>query len=511
MKKILLLVLLLISGFVLVACDQTSTTSTVASQTSSTLPGTTSSFSTSTISTSMSVTTSGLTTLNTTTLPTTITTLPPTTTTSTTTTSYQYAPIEVSSAVYEEARKSFKFFWEVVNGDPSSPGYGMIADRFNVDNLSVGNASIASVGYGLAAIPIGIENDWIGYQEGYLRVLGTLETLKNMQRVHGFYYHFVKMSDATRAGSSEVSVIDTAILISGAIMAGEYFGGIIKEMVDEIYQAIEWNWYFDPVRAMFYMGYDPDEGKFSGHWDHAAEQLMMYVLAAGSTNYYVGKGAYDIVKNRTQKGSYGTSELFYISWAGSLFTYQFSHAWIDFRGIRDAAGYDWFNNSVQASIAAYDYGQQLASIYKTFGPNAWGASASDGPDGYNGSYGNLPSMGGIRVDGTLAPYGAAASIVFTPEKSILAIEHYASIPALQSKYGFRDAYHLGMQPTAPLSAPRPSRLIPANGWFNSDVIGIDKGITLIMIENYRSSLVWDFFMKNEAVQAGLQVLGFTQL
>jgi hypothetical protein len=101
--------------------------------------------------------------------------------------------------------------------------------------------------------------------------------------------------------------------------------------------------------------------------------------------------------------------------------------------------------------------------------------------------------------------------VFTPEKSILAIEHYASIPALQSKYGFRDAYHLGMQPTAPLSAPRPSRLIPANGWFNSDVIGIDKGITLIMIENYRSSLVWDFFMKNEAVQAGLQVLGFTQL
>ncbi len=492
MKRLLLILTIFLAWGSLLACS--TTTQTTEQTVTSTLP-------------SSSTTTSQSTTTTTTTT-TTQTTTSQTTTQTTTEQPYQYNPIEVPSSVLEEARLSFKFFWEVVNGDPSSPGYGLIADRFNVNTNQWGDSSIASVGYGLAAIPIGIENGWIGYQEGYQRALGTVQTLQAMPKVNGFFYHFVSMETGERSGTSEVSIIDTAIMIAGAIVAGEYFGGQVQEIVNQIYQAIQWDWYFDTNRNMFYMGYNPDTGRFGGHWDHVAEQLMVYVLAAGSDQYAVGPIAYNTAKNATPRGSYGSSGSFYISWAGSLFTYQFAHAWVDFRNIVDQAGYDWFDNSIRATQAAIDYGQTLAAVYKTFGINAWGASASDGPDGYNGSYGNLPSMGGIFVDGTLAPYGAAASMPFQPARAIAAIEHYTSIPQLQSKYGFRDSYHLGLQPTAPLQTPRPRRVIPVDGWFNSDVIGIDKGITLMMIENYRSGIIWHFFMQNESIQTGLQVLGF---
>jgi len=175
----------------------------------------------------------------------------------------------------------------------------------------------------------------------------------------------------------------------------------------------------------------------------------------------------------------------------------------------DEDGVDWFENSVQASIAAYDYAVAASQSYATLSDVAWGLTASDGPDGYKGNYGNLPSLGGNYIDGTLAPCGAIGSIVFTPELVIPAIENYASIPALQSKYGFRDAYNLGLTESALPTVRRPNAAIPDGGWFNDWVIGIDKGITVLMIENYRSDLIWHYFMQNEFVQKGLSELGFT--
>jgi len=443
-----------------------------------------------------------------TTVSTTSATTTETSTTATTGAPFVYAPIEVSEAVLEEARLSFDFFWEAVNGTPGSDGYGMVTDRYNVDASTMGNASIAAVGYGLAAMPIGIENDWISYQEGYDRVLGTLTTMRDMQRTHGFFYHFVSMTTARRSGTSEVSIIDTAILICGAIVAAEYFGGAIETLAYEIYDAIEWDWYYDDARDMFYMGYSPESG-FGDYWDHIAEQLMLYVLAAGSSTHPVGKEAYDKAKSQTQRKKYGSSDYFYVSYPGTLFTYQFSHAWIDFSLIRDADGYDWFDNSVQAGIAAYDYAQQLVPFYKTYGTAAWGNAASDGPNNTYFAYGNLPAGGTPKVDGTLAPYGATAMIVFTPDLSTAAAEHYAAIVPLQSKYGFRDAYNLGVQPGVPAATPRPNPEVGASGWFCDWVLGIDKGITLMMIEDYRSGLVWHFFMQSDVVQDGLDELGFT--
>jgi len=396
-----------------------------------------------------------------------------------------------------------------VNSNILSAGYGLIADRVNVDTLQKADASIASVGYGLASIPAAIENEWIGYQEGYNRVLNTLTTLENLQRTHGFYYHFVGMTTGYRSGNSEVSIIDTAILICGAIVAGEYFGGEIREKTDAIYQAIEWDWYYDPLWNMFYMGYTPESG-FTGHWDMANEQLMLYFLAAASDEFSVGKIAYDVMKDHSQIKSYGTSDSFYVSYPGPLFIYQYSHAFFDFNSYEDEDGVNWFENSVNASIAAYDYAQYMANRYKTLNATSWGMTASDGPDGYH-AYGNLPAVGTIYVDGTLAPSGSIGSIAFVPNLTIPAMEYYSNIVSLQSIYGFRDSFNLGIEEFSPAGTILPQTPIPENGWFSTDVIGIDKGVTVLMIENYRSSLIWDYFMQSAVAQKGMTELGFTEV
>jgi|HigsolmetaAR203D_1030402.scaffolds.fasta_scaffold05262_2 Uncharacterized protein conserved in bacteria len=390
-----------------------------------------------------------------------------------------------------ESRASFDFFWKEANTDPDSKGYGLIRDR------APGNpqlSSVASVGFGLTALAIGAERGWVTREEARERALGTLRTLwEHADHINGFFYHFLNMHDASAAKGSEVSVIDTAIAVCGAITAGEYFGGEVRELADQIYRRVDWEWFRDPARNMFYMGYHPGKG-FQGHWDFYAEQLMMYFLAAASPTHPADPDMFYRFTRRVR--SYGDGEPFIHSWFGSIFTYQFSHAWFDLRGKQDREGVDWWENSVRASIAHRQFAIDQSETFRTYGPDAWGLTASDGPRGYEGRYGAPPS--GFAndqhfVDGTLPPAGALGSIVFTPEESLAALRHYYSIPGLVGEYGLKDAYNTAIDPV----------------WIASDVIGIDKGITLLMIENYRSEFVWKWFMNNEHVQAGLQKTGVT--
>ncbi|WP_205410332.1 MULTISPECIES: glucoamylase family protein [Gracilibacillus] len=392
----------------------------------------------------------------------------------------------------QESELSFTFFWEEVNNNKQSKGYGLIRDRAPSNpDLS----SVASTGFGLTAIPIAVERGWISKEEAIDRVNGTLDTLlQRADHVNGVFYHFLNMEDATRAGNSEVSIIDTALLVSGALTAGEYFGGDISEKAEDIYKRVDWEWYRNPNTNQFYMSYSPEEG-FSGAWDFYAEQLILYVLGAGSPTHPTNPEMfYDFT--REQK-AYGDGEPFIHSWFGSIFTHQFSHAWFDFRGLLDQEGVDWFANSIEASKASRSFSIDHAEQFQTFGPTAWGLTASDGPDGYKGEYGSSPSGGDNSAhftDGTIPPSGAAGSIVFTPEASVEALEHYATISELWGEYGFYDAYNLDVNPA----------------WFASDVIGINKGITLLMIENYRSALVWKWFMQNSYVQQGMERIDLTE-
>ncbi|CAM2824435.1 glucoamylase family protein [Paenibacillus sediminis] len=392
-----------------------------------------------------------------------------------------------------ESKLSFEFFWKEANSDPNSPGYGLIRDRApGLPNM----ASIASVGYGLTALAIGAERGWVTRQEAYDRALGTMHTLlHHAEQQHGFFFHFLDMNTAKQYGGCEVSVIDTAICICGVLMAGEYFGGEVRTQAQAIYERVEWDWYRNPETNQFYMGYNAEKGEHFGTWDHYAEQFMMYFLGAASKTHPVPADMFDDFVRYV--GYYGGHGPIIHSTGGALFVYQFSHAWFDLRGKVDKYGVDWFENSVQASLANRQFCIDHADRSKTFGPNSWGLTACDGPRGYHGGYGADPNTTKRDyVDGTIPPCGAAGSIVFTPKESIAALQnYYTNYPKLWGKYGFQDAYNLDETPE----------------WYAEDVIGIDKGITLLMIENYRTGFVWRHFMNIEAVQEGMAKCMGTQL
>ena len=396
---------------------------------------------------------------------------------------------DITQIVEDEMKGSFDFFWEQANTTPGSSGFGLVRDRYPG---SESIASIASTGFGLTAYLIGINKGYITEQEGYERVSQTLDTLLAMDREEGFYYHFVDIESGKRAWESEVSSIDTSILMMGVLSVGEYFGGEIGEKAYQIYDTVNWPWFLDDNRQMFYMAYRPEKG-FEGHWDFYAEQLMMYVLAAGSVTHPVDEIPYYTFTRHV--ASYGDGEPFIHSWFGSLFTYQYSHAWIDFRDYVDREGVNWFDNSIKASLAQYNFAVDMDSKYETLGPNAWGLTACDGPNGYNGRYGAPPSGFDNQqhyVDDTIAPCAAIASMIFTPKQSEQALQNYASIPELKGKYGFYDAYNL------------------TEDWFDSDVIGIDKGITLLMLANAENNFVYEIMMHNETILNGLSKLQFVK-
>lgn len=394
----------------------------------------------------------------------------------------------LETVIEYEMKGAFDFFWEQANPDPASPGYGLIRDRYPG---SPGISSIAAVGFALSAYPIGVEKGYVSYDQAYERANRTLETLLGMERTEGFFYHFVEMQTGQRAWNSEVSSIDTAILMMGVLTAGEYFGGEVRAKAGQLYRDVNWNWFVDDSRQMFYMAYRPEKG-FEGHWDFYAEQLMLYVLAAGSPTHPTDDRLYYGFIRHTAK--YGDGEPFIHSWFGSLFTYQFSHAWLDFRHTTDREGVNWFENSVRAARAHYHFAVRMDEKYQTLGPTAWGLSASDGPNGYNGLYGAPPSgydNNAHKVDDTVPPYAAIASMLFLPEEAAQAMLHYYSIEPLKGKYGFKDAYNL------------------TKNWYASDVIGIDKGISLLMLANFQDNLVYRITMKNEHLRRGLERLQIT--
>lgn len=311
--------------------------------------------------------------------------------------------------------------------------------------------------------------------------------MNNVEGENGFYYHFVNINTGKREWNCEISIIDTAIFICGAITAGEFFGGEVKKKAKELFDRVNWNWYTNKQTNQFYMGYKPEIG-FWGKWDMYAEQLMLYVLGTSSTTHEIDISMYDEIEKN--KADYKDIKDIIYTYCGTLFTYQYSHAWIDFRNYCFYDGIDWWQNSVKATKANRQYCIDNKSKFKTFGENSWGLTPCVGPKGYSGGFGAKPSVGDVekKNDGTISPCGAAGSIVFTPKESIAALEYYYNeFPKLWCKYGFRDGYNLEGE-------------VP---WYSKECIGIDKGITMVMIENYFGGTIWDLFMKNEDIKRGL--------
>lgn len=398
--------------------------------------------------------------------------------------------ISDSALIALETRKSFNFFWEMANSDPASPGYGLVSDA-----KPSAICNVAQVGFALSAIPIGVNNGWITWDEGAARTLGTLNMLlNNVEQHRGFFYHFLNKWTGKRAWNSELSTIDTTLALNGVIVAGEFFGGEIKQMADQIYHKVDWEWFRDPITNQFYMAWYPENGGgFNEYkWSGPVEQASMYVLAAGSPTHPVnGDMFYSI--NRAKR-SYRGSEPVFDTWFGSSFTNQFSNAWVDFRGKVDKLGDDWFNDAVLNSQISRQYSIDEQDNFKTFGPDSWGLSAAPGPDGiYHGTYGAPPATA-ASTDGTMVLSGAVGAIVFTPQASLAAMQnYYRNHPYTWGKYGFKSGYNLDVKPY----------------WYSSSVNGLEKGISVVMLENYRTGIIWRMYMQNEAIKRGVAAIGLT--
>ncbi len=383
----------------------------------------------------------------------------------------------------KELKGSYLFF--IKENDFDGKGYGLIHDE-SVHNQNV--VSIASVGYGFCALVVGVIHGYLKFDEAKRIANKTLDTILNeLNQVNGFYYHFMKTSSQKSYEDYEISIIDTALLLCGAILAGEFFKGEIKEKATIIYEKANWRWFLDDKSKQFYISYLKNEG-FSGRWSAYAEQLMIYILAIASPTFNVDIDVYDYFDK--PKADYGNIKNIVYSHCGSLFTYQYSHAFFDFRNKKDKNGINWFENSVKATLANRQYCINNMNKYKTFGENAWGLTARLTPTEYNSSIGAEPCNANLDVenDGTVATSGAIGSIVFTPEYSIKAMEnYYNNFPELWSDYGFNNSFNFEGEKT----------------WFANENLGIDKGIGLCMIENYLNGSIWKYFMKNEFVQKGM--------
>ncbi len=378
--------------------------------------------------------------------------------------------------------QSFRYFVEAAN-----PANGLVLDKTSnskAPDFKYAPASIAAVGFGLASLAAGAERGWVAKEAAEEQVKTTLRFFtEKMESEHGFFYHFVDMETGKRAWNCEISSIDTALFLAGALTAAQYFDSPeIKDLAQKLYERADWKWMANGSLFLS-MGWKPETQFLAPSWNEYNESMVMYILAMGSPTYPLTAESWTAI--RRPLGKYKGHELIL---SPPLFTHQFSHAFIDFRGKRDAFA-DYFENSVQATLANRQFCIDSSKSFKTYGKDSWGLTACIGPDGYK-AYGAPP--GPALHDGTVAPSAAAASIVFTPEYSISAMKNWYSKyrNELWGNYGFADSFNLDRD------------------FFAADAFGINQGPTVLMLENYRSGLIWKLFMSRPEVRKGMKEAGF---
>ena len=429
----------------------------------------------------------------------------------------------------ELEERTFRYFWDTANAKN-----GLIPDRYPTPSF----ASIAAVGFGLTAYPIGVERHYITRAEARERVLLTLRFFLRAPNEHGFYYHFLDMKTGARAGDSEVSTVDTALLLAGMLFCQSYFDTQnprevqIRKLVDEIYRRVDWTW-AQPRPPVVALGWTPENG-FSGYdWQGYNEAMLVYLLALGSPTHPISPQAWTTWTSTYDKHWGTLYDQTYLSF-GPAFGHQYSHVWVDFRGIRDAYmrkhGMDYFENSRRATYTQRRYAIANPRHWQAYGKNIWGISASDGPgasepyEGHETSFLTYAARGvgkgNIVDDGTIAPTAAISSLPFAPEIVLPAtLEMYHRFgSAIYSSYGFLDAFNASFrnpadslasaQAQAP-GSPGQSAQHGYSGWVDPDYVGIDEGPIVAMIENYRSEFVWRVMRSDPYLRQGLERAGFS--
>ena len=436
---------------------------------------------------------------------------------------FDAAPAAQRAFVDTLERRTFQWFW-----DTADSATGLTPDRWPTRSF----ASVAAMGFGLAAYPVGVERGWVTREACAERTRETLEFLWKAPMdsastrsigYRGFYYHFLNPSDGSRFEKLELSFIDTGLLIAGALFCAEYFDGPspaerdIRAYADSIYRRVDWRWM--QVRApLMSLGWTPENGHLPYDTGHYNETTLMLLLAMASPTHPAHPDTWRKFTEGYQWGTFHGQE--HLGFA-PLFGHQSSHIFVDYRGIQDGymrgKGIDYFENSRRATLAQRQYAIDNPNGWDEYGALNWGLSACDGGidgdfviDGKKRHFQTYWARGASHTevldDGTLTPNAAAGSIAFAPEvvvPTLMAMkERYGD--RLWGQYGFLDAYN----PSLRLSGREKDGIDPQRGWFDHDYLGIDQGLIVLMAENWRSGLVWERMRRNPHLVRGLKLAGF---
>lgn len=421
--------------------------------------------------------------------------------------------------------RTFRFFW-----DTTDAATGLAPDRWPTPSF----ASIAAIGFALTAYGVGEKHGWITRQQHRDRTLASLEFLAKapsgpaatgVSGYKGFFYHFLDAKTGTRYGRTELSTIDTSLLLGGVLFAQSWFDRAdpaearIRDLAEQLYRAVEWDWIV-PRPPFVSMGWHPESGFIRSDWNTYNEGMILYVLALASPTHPLPPATWAALTQKFDKSwgnRWGEPHLQF----APMFGHQYSHVWIDFRGIRDpyiaSKGIDYFENSRRATYAQRAYANENPGQKIGYGDDCWGLTACDGPgdfkvtiDGREREFFSYSARGpGERDDGTLAPTAALGSVAFAPEivEPMIGKMHARYGAGIYDKYGFLDSFNPTLTRTdRPLQH---GRLVPGVGWVDGDYLGIDQGPIVLMIENLRTGLIWDVMRRNPHIRRGLERAGFT--
>lgn len=433
--------------------------------------------------------------------------------------------ISTESAAFLDSleERTFRYFWEL-----SDSRTGLTPDRSPTRSF----ASVAATGFALTAYPIGVYRGYVSREDAARRVLKTLsffwqspqDSSSSSTGTHGFYYHFLNAGTGTRFETVELSTIDTAILVAGALTCQAYFDenraveDSIRTLATRLYERVDWQWASIRPPTIGH-GWTPENGFLPYDWRGYNEAMLLYILALGSPTHPVSPQAWSAWTSGYRWGEFQGEE--HIGFA-PLFGHQYTQCWVDLRVIQDeytnARGIDYFENSRRATLAQQKYGIENPAAWDGYGAHRWGWTACDGPLEFKGYaagrerqfhtyWARGASFTKILDDGTICPAAAAASIAFAPEIVIptLLDMRNAHGGALFSEYGFLDAFNPSFRFETTVQH---GRVDSRYGWIDVDYLGIDQGPILIMVENYRSGMIWRLMRNNPHLIRGLRVAGF---
>ena len=412
-------------------------------------------------------------------------------------------------------RESFGYFLHEAN-----PVNGLVIDKTAPD----WPASIAATGLALATYPIAVERGFMARAAAVDRTLATLRFFWNSPHgpepdatgYKGFYYHFLDMRTGRRAWQCELSTIDSALLLAGALTAGRYFDADTPDeheicvLAEALYRRADWQWAQNHGTTVTH-GWKPESGFLGYRWEGYDEALLLYILGLGSPDHPLPESAYAAwAATYRWEHCYGYDYLY----AGPLFTHQLSHIWVDFRGIQDALmrakGIDYFENSRRATYVQRQYAIDNPHKFAHYGEHCWGLTACEGPGPETSNVAGVERQFFDYVgrgvphgpdDGTIASWAVAASLPFAPEIVLPALDHCIHDLKLteSNRYGFKASFN----PTYPSDSGNP------HGWVSPWHFGLNEGPTVLMVENYRTGFVWQLMRGCPYIAGGLRHAGFT--